>query len=65
MPRERSTDTAKRRFDTGPNVQPGRPPQSPPPDPGLLKQPRQSGTAKEPPQGQEPARPRDTGRRGA
>jgi hypothetical protein len=61
----RRTDTDRRGFDKGPNVQPGRPPGSPPPDPGDLRQPRQSGRGDKPPRGQEKARPRDTGRSGA
>jgi hypothetical protein len=61
----RSTDTAQRGFTKGPNVQPGRPPGSPPPDPGHLEQPRQSGKGDKPPRGQEKGRPRDTDRSGA
>jgi hypothetical protein len=61
----RSDGTDKRRFDRGPNVQPGRPPGSKPPDPGHLQQPRQSGTGSKPPDKQEKSRPRDTGRSGA
>jgi hypothetical protein len=61
----RSSETDQRDFDRGPNVQPGRPPGSPPPDPGHLEQPRQSGHGDKPPRGQEKGRPRDTGRSGA
>lgn len=61
----RDTKTEQRGFTRGPNVQPGRPPGSPPPDPGHLRQPRQSGAGDKPPRGQEKARPRDTGRSGA
>jgi hypothetical protein len=61
----RSSATDQRDFDRGPNVQPGRPPGSPPPDPGHLEQPRQSGHGDKPPRGQEKGRPRDTGRSGA
>jgi hypothetical protein len=61
----RSTDTEPRGFDRRPNVQPGRPAGSPPPDPGHLEQPRQSGRGDKPPSGQEKGRPRDTGRSGA
>jgi hypothetical protein len=57
----RKADTEQRGFDKGP----GRPPGSPPPDPGHLKQPRQSGHGDKPPRGQEKARPRDTDRSGA
>jgi hypothetical protein len=65
MPRKRSKATAKRDFDENPSVQPGQPPHSPPLDPGLLEQPRQSGRGRAPPHGQETFRPKDTGRRGA
>lgn len=61
----RSTATEERGFEKGPNVQPGHPPGSPPPDGGRLKEPRQSGQGKEPPGGQEKGRPRDTDRSGA
>jgi hypothetical protein len=61
----RRTDTEERGFTKGPNVQPGRPPGSPPPDPGDLRQPRQSGRGKKPPNHQEHGRPRDTDRSGA
>jgi hypothetical protein len=61
----RSTETDERGFTRGPNVQPGRPSRGKPPDPGELQQPRQSGTGRKPPQGQEKSRPRDTGRSGA
>ena len=54
----RSTETDKRDFHRGP-------PGGPPPDPGHLQQPRQSGKGDKPPSGQEKARPRDTGRSGA
>jgi hypothetical protein len=59
------TETGPREFTKGPNVQPGRPPGSPPPDPGHLQQPRQSGKGDKPPRDREHGRPRDTGRSGA
>ncbi|HEX2113255.1 MAG TPA: hypothetical protein VHM01_02520 [Alphaproteobacteria bacterium] len=59
------TKTAKRGFTRGPNVQPGHPPGSPPPDGGRLKHRRQSDGGTEPPSEQEKGRPRDTGRSGA
>jgi hypothetical protein len=65
MARKRSDDTDTRDFDRGPNVQPGRPPGSPPPDPGRLDHRRQSGTSPEPPEGEEKFRPKNTGRTGA
>jgi hypothetical protein len=54
----RSTETEPRGFHR-------RPPGSPPPDPGHLQQPRQSGDGDKPPRGQEKGRPRDTDRSGA
>ena len=54
----RDTDTRERDFER-------RPPGSPPPDPGHLQQPRQSGHGDKPPRGQEKGRPRDTDRSGA
>ncbi len=61
----RSTSTEERDFTKGPNVQPGHPPGSAPPDGGRLEHRRQSGHGKEPPSGQEKGRPRDTDRSGA
>jgi hypothetical protein len=57
----RDTSTEKRDFGGGADAPPGKKG----PDPGLLKRPRQSGSGSKPPEGQEKARPRDTGRSGA
>jgi hypothetical protein len=57
----KDTTTASRDFERGADAPPGRKP----PDPGHLKQPRQSGAGHKLPTGQEKARPRDTGRSGA
>jgi hypothetical protein len=57
----RDTTTGKRKFERGADPAPGRKR----PDPGHLKQPRQSGSGSKPPHGQEKSRPRDTGRSGA
>ncbi|HEX6977749.1 MAG TPA: hypothetical protein VF342_00485 [Alphaproteobacteria bacterium] len=65
MRQKPDAETARRNFTRGPNVQPGHPPGSPPPDEGHLARRRQSGRGRNPPAGQEKARPRDTGRSGA
>ncbi|GEM_PF-6620742 len=65
MQRKPDTKTSPRDFTRGPNVQPGHPPGSPPPDGGRLVRRRQSGHGRNPSAGQEKARPRDTGRSGA
>lgn len=56
----RDTTTEERDFERGSRDRPGKKP-----DPGHLKQPRQSGSGSKPPNGQEKSRPRDTGRSGA
>ena len=56
----RDTATDRRDFDRAPPA-----PGAKRPQPGHLQQPRQSGTGSKPPEGQEKARPRDTGRSGA
>ena len=57
----RDTTTGKRDFGQGTGARPGKTP----PDPGHLHRKRQSGSGRKPPEGQEKARPRDTGRSGA
>jgi hypothetical protein len=54
----RGTETDKRDFHRDP-------PGHPQPDPGHLRQPRQSGHGDKPPRGHEKGRPRDTDRSGA